>query len=158
MAISGVLTGAPYFAAISGLKTGADLVHVFCEQQAGQVIKSYSPELIVHPVLDTEYVLEEIDQWLPRLHCAVIGKTQKRSAISPLKEDLFLFTLNSCTPEFFLLLYQTGFTVASIIPFLKCHFKLITYIPPLSAPVTRGYFGLSLFVLIEVALFLDLAS
>ena len=96
VAISGVLTGAPYFAAISGLKTGADLVHVFCEQQAGQVIKSYSPELIVHPVLDTEYVLEEIDQWLPRLHCAVIGKKQKRSAISPLKEDLFLFTLNSC--------------------------------------------------------------
>ena len=78
-------TGAPYFAAISGLKTGADLVHVFCEQQAGQVIKSYSPELIVHPVLDTEYVLEEIDQWLPRLHCAVIGKTPKNS---PLKEDL----------------------------------------------------------------------
>jgi len=66
-------TGAPYFAAISGLKAGADLVHVFCEQEAGQVIKSYSPELIVHPVLDTEYVLEEIDQWLPRLHCAVIG-------------------------------------------------------------------------------------
>jgi ATP-dependent NAD(P)H-hydrate dehydratase len=38
------------------------------------VIKSYSPELIVHPILDTEYVLEEIDQWLPRLHCIVIGK------------------------------------------------------------------------------------
>ena len=67
-------TGAPYFAAISALKTGADLVHVFCEREAGQVIKSYSPELIVHPVLDTEYVLEEIDQWLPRLHCVVIGK------------------------------------------------------------------------------------
>ena len=52
------------------------------------MIKSYSPELIVHPVLDTEYVLEEIDQWLPRLHCAVIGKTQKRLAISHLKENL----------------------------------------------------------------------
>ena len=39
-----------------------------------QVIKSYSPELIVHPILDTEYVLEEIDQWLPRLHCILIGK------------------------------------------------------------------------------------
>ena len=31
-------------------------------------------ELIVHPILDTEYVLEEIDQWLPRLHAVVIGK------------------------------------------------------------------------------------
>jgi hypothetical protein len=36
-------TGAPYFAAISALKAGADLVHVFCEHEAGQVIKSYSP-------------------------------------------------------------------------------------------------------------------
>lgn len=66
-------TGAPYFAAFSALKTGADLVHVFCEREAGQVIKSYSPELIVHPVLDTEYVMEEIDQWLPRFHCVVLG-------------------------------------------------------------------------------------
>jgi NAD(P)H-hydrate repair Nnr-like enzyme with NAD(P)H-hydrate dehydratase domain len=66
-------TGAPYFAAISALKAGADLVHVFCEREAGQVIKSYSPELIVHPVLDTEYVLEEIDSWLPRFHCVVLG-------------------------------------------------------------------------------------
>jgi NAD(P)H-hydrate repair Nnr-like enzyme with NAD(P)H-hydrate dehydratase domain len=30
---------------------GADLVHVFCEKEAGTVIKTYSPELIVHPVL-----------------------------------------------------------------------------------------------------------
>ena len=30
-------TGAPYFAAIAALKTGADLVHVFCEREAGQV-------------------------------------------------------------------------------------------------------------------------
>jgi len=67
-------TGAPYFAAISALKCGADLVHLFCEREAGQVIKSYSPELIVHPILDTEYALEEIDQWLPRLHCILIGK------------------------------------------------------------------------------------
>lgn len=66
-------TGAPYFAAISALKCGADLVHVFCEKEAGTVIKSYSPELIVHPVLDAEYGMEEIDSWLPRLNCVVIG-------------------------------------------------------------------------------------
>ena len=35
----------------------------------------FSTELIVHPILDTEYVLEEIDQWLPRLHAVVIGKS-----------------------------------------------------------------------------------
>jgi len=66
-------TGAPYFAAISALKCGADLVHVFCEKAAGSVIKGYSPELIVHPILDTEYGIEEIDQWLPRLHVVVLG-------------------------------------------------------------------------------------
>lgn len=66
-------TGAPYFAAISALKVGADLVHVFCEKEAGTVIKTYSPELIVHPVLDTEYGMEEIDSWLPRLHSVVLG-------------------------------------------------------------------------------------
>ena len=70
-------TGAPYFAAISALKTGCDLVHVICEQEAGQVIKSYSPELIVHPVLDTEYALEEIDQWLPRFHAVVLGEKRE---------------------------------------------------------------------------------
>ena len=67
-------TGAPYFAAISALKAGADLVHVMCEHDAGQVIKSYSPELIVHPILDSEYALEEVDQWLPRFHAVVIGE------------------------------------------------------------------------------------
>lgn len=30
---------------------GADLSHVFCAIEAAPVIKSYSPELIVHPVL-----------------------------------------------------------------------------------------------------------
>ncbi|XP_074048131.1 uncharacterized protein LOC141491271 isoform X2 [Macrotis lagotis] len=44
-------TGAPYFAAISALKVGADLSHVFCTKDAAPVIKAYSPELIVHPVL-----------------------------------------------------------------------------------------------------------
>ena len=67
-------TGAPYFAAISALRAGCDLVHVMCEREAGQVIKSYSPELIVHPILDTEYALEEIDQWMPRFHAVVLGK------------------------------------------------------------------------------------
>ena len=44
-------SGAPYFSAISALKVGADLVHIFCEQSAGPIIKSYCPELIVHPYL-----------------------------------------------------------------------------------------------------------
>lgn len=34
---------------------GADLSHVFCTKDAAPVIKSYSPELIVHPVLEESY-------------------------------------------------------------------------------------------------------
>ncbi|XP_008438712.1 ATP-dependent (S)-NAD(P)H-hydrate dehydratase [Cucumis melo] len=79
-------TGAPYFAAISALKIGADLSHVFCTKDAAPVIKSYSPELIVHPVLEESYsvrdeerkfiserVLAEVDKWLERFDCLVIG-------------------------------------------------------------------------------------
>ncbi|XP_033868513.1 ATP-dependent (S)-NAD(P)H-hydrate dehydratase-like isoform X3 [Acipenser ruthenus] len=66
-------TGAPYFAAISALKVGADLSHVFCTKDAAAVIKSYSPELIVHPVLDSPNAVEEVEQWLSRLHTVVVG-------------------------------------------------------------------------------------
>ncbi|PQQ14174.1 ATP-dependent (S)-NAD(P)H-hydrate dehydratase isoform X2 [Prunus yedoensis var. nudiflora] len=79
-------TGAPYFAAISALKIGADLSHVFCTKDAASVIKSYSPELIVHPVLEESYsvrddekgvisgkVLSEVDKWMERFDCLVIG-------------------------------------------------------------------------------------
>ncbi|WOL11277.1 ATP-dependent (S)-NAD(P)H-hydrate dehydratase [Canna indica] len=79
-------TGAPYFAAISALKLGADLSHVFCTKDAATVIKSYSPELIVHPVLEESYsvrddekasvsakVLSEVGKWMERFDCVVVG-------------------------------------------------------------------------------------
>lgn len=66
-------TGAPYFAGISALKVGADLVHIFCASPAATVIKSYSPELIVHPLLDQPNATNEISPWLDRLHAVVIG-------------------------------------------------------------------------------------
>lgn len=65
---------------------GADLSHVFCTKDAAPVIKSYSPELIVHPVLEESYsvreedkknisskVLAEVGKWLERFDCLVIG-------------------------------------------------------------------------------------
>ncbi|KAL8515309.1 hypothetical protein ACS0TY_014144 [Phlomoides rotata] len=79
-------TGAPYFSAISALKIGADLSHVFCTKDAAPVIKSYSPELIVHPILEESYsvrdedmqsisvkIIEEVDKWMERFDCLVIG-------------------------------------------------------------------------------------
>ncbi|XP_067041769.1 ATP-dependent (S)-NAD(P)H-hydrate dehydratase-like [Acropora muricata] len=72
-------TGAPYFAAISALKSGADLSHVFCTSDAAVVIKSYSPELIVHPLLDRKTAVKEVKDWLPRLHCLVVGPGMGRN-------------------------------------------------------------------------------
>uniref|UniRef100_A0A0R3PX86 ATP-dependent (S)-NAD(P)H-hydrate dehydratase n=1 Tax=Angiostrongylus costaricensis TaxID=334426 RepID=A0A0R3PX86_ANGCS len=54
-------TGAPFFAAISALKLGADIVHVMCAPEAVSSIKSYSPELIVCPGLDPDRLLERMD-------------------------------------------------------------------------------------------------
>lgn len=44
-------TGAPYYAAVSALRSGSDLSHIFCTYNAGIPIKSYTPEIIVHPIL-----------------------------------------------------------------------------------------------------------
>ncbi|XP_067890278.1 ATP-dependent (S)-NAD(P)H-hydrate dehydratase [Heterodontus francisci] len=66
-------TGAPYFAAIASLKVGADLSHVFCTKDAAPVIKSYSPNVIVHPVLDSCSGVEDVEKWFPALHTLVIG-------------------------------------------------------------------------------------
>ena len=85
-------TGAPYLAAMSAMRTGADLAHVFCTREAAPVIKSYSPDLIVHPLLPSTLMcpgwasLDAVEQqlevashikgiaaWLPRVHALVIG-------------------------------------------------------------------------------------
>ena len=66
-------TGSTYFSAISALKCGADLVHIFCEKEAGPVLRQYSPEFIIHPSLDQEYGMVELDKWLPMLDCVVVG-------------------------------------------------------------------------------------
>lgn len=44
-------SGAPYFSAISSLRVGADLSYIFTTKEAAPVIKSYTPELIVLPLL-----------------------------------------------------------------------------------------------------------
>ncbi|KAH9522804.1 hypothetical protein DERF_006362 [Dermatophagoides farinae] len=66
-------TGAPYFSAISSMKTGADLSYVFCNSDSASVIKSYSPELIVYPILDQPNFLNDFNEILPKLHVLVIG-------------------------------------------------------------------------------------
>ncbi|KAJ3167177.1 hypothetical protein HDU88_002514 [Geranomyces variabilis] len=88
-------TGAPYFAGISALKIGADLCHVFCERNAGVVIKSYSPELMVHPYLrntdslgspkdrsgEIDKHVGRVEAMLSRLHVLIIGPGLSRDEV-----------------------------------------------------------------------------
>ncbi|GJQ15795.1 hypothetical protein GpartN1_g7586.t1 [Galdieria partita] len=86
-------TGAPYFSAISSLRAGVDMAHVFCEDSAAIPIKTYSPELIVHPILTTfpkldktveetaEYIASRVTEWLSSLHCVVIGPGLGRNTL-----------------------------------------------------------------------------
>ncbi|KAL2212297.1 Ribokinase-like protein [Sarocladium strictum] len=84
-------TGAPYFSAMASARLGCDMSHIICTPEAGAVIKTYSPNLMVHPLmrqtpdqssasnnpkdaeLDPDRVAAGIIDMLPRLHVLVIG-------------------------------------------------------------------------------------
>ena len=69
-------TGAPYYSAISALKAGSDLSHVFCHTEAAIPIKSYSPELIVHPafnIFSNETLLSKTKRWFKSMNSILIG-------------------------------------------------------------------------------------
>ncbi|VDD76697.1 unnamed protein product [Mesocestoides corti] len=89
-------TGAPYFAGITALYCGADLVHVLCADAAAQAIKCYSPELIVHPTLDNN--LEESLKWLSKLHAVVIGPGLGMVENIPITEKLMEECIRSKKP------------------------------------------------------------
>jgi ATP-dependent NAD(P)H-hydrate dehydratase len=55
-------TGAPYYAAMSALRTGSDLVTILCANEATMPLKSYSPELMVEGV----YSASEFDDLVQR--------------------------------------------------------------------------------------------
>ncbi|KAJ9157255.1 ATP-dependent (S)-NAD(P)H-hydrate dehydratase [Pleurostoma richardsiae] len=91
-------TGAPYFSAMSSARLGCDMSHVICTPAAATVIKSYSPNLMVHPLMrqspsptaslpgseedpagasrtetDPAAISSRIIDMLPRLHVLVVG-------------------------------------------------------------------------------------
>ncbi|KAI1408873.1 Ribokinase-like protein [Hypoxylon sp. FL1857] len=93
-------TGAPYFSAMASARLGCDMSHVICTPGAAAVIKTYSPNLMVHPLMrqspppsgsssstadtDPEQVSSKIIDMLPRLHVLVMGPGLGRD---PLMQD-----------------------------------------------------------------------
>ncbi|ORY98907.1 H-hydrate dehydratase [Syncephalastrum racemosum] len=81
-------TGAPFFSGVASMKLGADLCHIFCEPGAGTVIKSYSPDLIVHPYMRTSQkggsvkeIVDQITGVFTRLHVLVVGPGLSRDKL-----------------------------------------------------------------------------
>lgn len=73
-------TGAPFFSANASALLGADMSHVICEPHAAAVIKTYSPNLMVHPYMrqgegtgDAAPVIARVAALLGRLHALVVG-------------------------------------------------------------------------------------
>ncbi|BCS18211.1 ATP-dependent (S)-NAD(P)H-hydrate dehydratase [Aspergillus puulaauensis] len=87
-------TGAPYFSAMASARLGCDMSHVICENSAATVIKSYSPNLMVHPILpssnsvkdpnsiDAPSLASPIISMLSRLHALVIGPGLGRDGVT----------------------------------------------------------------------------
>lgn len=76
-------TGAPYYAAISSLRAGGDLAFVLCSPDAATPIKSYSPELMVAPVLDSPWARAQsdtVEACLARAKSVVVGPGLGREA------------------------------------------------------------------------------
>jgi len=69
-------TGAPFYSGLSAIKTGSDISHIFCHKDAAIPIKSYSPELIVHPAYDENLNKDFINKslrWLKSMDVLVYG-------------------------------------------------------------------------------------
>ncbi|KIW92058.1 YjeF family domain-containing protein [Cladophialophora bantiana CBS 173.52] len=90
-------TGAPYFSAMASARLGCDMSYVFCEPSAAPTIKSYSPNLMVSPILRStasisqaqkeqepsgEELAKPILDMLPRLHVLVIGPGLGRDIVT----------------------------------------------------------------------------
>lgn len=72
---------------------------MFCTKEAAPVIKSYSPELIVHPLLDSQENLKEIKEWLNRIHVLIIGPGLGRNEkILELVKEIIIFCKNERKP------------------------------------------------------------
>lgn len=68
-------TGAPFFAASASLNCGADLAYIACSSDAATPIKTYSPELIVMPLLSLQPsdLYHQLVEPVKKAHCIVIG-------------------------------------------------------------------------------------
>jgi ADP-dependent NAD(P)H-hydrate dehydratase len=73
---SRIFHGAPFFASMSSLRAGADLVYLAVPKLVAPSIRALSPDLIVFPLADgklTRGAAEGFLKWLPEIDALVLG-------------------------------------------------------------------------------------
>ncbi|WFC98233.1 ATP-dependent NAD(P)H-hydrate dehydratase [Malassezia yamatoensis] len=70
-------TGAPFYASVSSMRLGCDMSFTICAPDAAAALKTYSPDLIVQPILDPKENVDDVRKALrdlfSRLHSLVVG-------------------------------------------------------------------------------------
>ncbi len=77
--------GAPFFAAMSAMKTGSDLVYLGVPAVISTAVRALSPDLIVFPLPDgklTTGSVSKLVNWLPDVDCVGVGP-----GLGPQNED-----------------------------------------------------------------------
>lgn len=108
-------TGAPYLAAMSATRAGADLAYIFCEASAAMPLKAYAPDLIVIPTYtsgatddqsrnllqsaNASDAISRFDSWLPRLHAVCFGPGLGRDpSVLAIVQELMVRALKQPVP------------------------------------------------------------
>lgn len=86
---SRIFHGAPYFASMAALRTGADLVYLAVPNLISSSIRALAPELIVFPIADAKLTKGAADaflKWLPEIDSIVLGPGLGRQNLEGLKK------------------------------------------------------------------------
>ncbi len=86
---SRIFHGAPYFASMAALRTGADMVYLAVPKLIASAIRALSPDLIVFPIADAKLTRGAADallKWLPEIDSLVIGPGLGRQSPDGLKK------------------------------------------------------------------------
>jgi ADP-dependent NAD(P)H-hydrate dehydratase len=86
---SRIFHGAPYFASMAALRTGADLVYLAVPKLIVSPIRALAPDLIVFPIADAKLTRGAADallKWLPEIDSVVIGPGLGRQSPDGLKK------------------------------------------------------------------------
>ncbi|KAI5963116.1 uncharacterized protein KGF55_002908 [Candida pseudojiufengensis] len=130
-------TGAPFFSAHSAALVGADLSHIICEKQAAPIIKTYSPDLMVHPYLiDLENpILNLNDDELNKLKSLSIEEIleNNNSVLTKIIDDLILPKVQGLLNKMDIIVVGPGFGRDPLM--LKSLVRILEEIKVLNKPV-----------------------